>query len=299
MRTASAIMSECREMMVCRFVIGAMLFLLLLFEPAQACLYEDPRVYESARPLVDRAREIFVGDVEDLKVSSDYRQYTVSVVEVLKGNPGKRIILKYPSFGQSENAVLKSEFEKPRDTFSNHNSAQFWLGRVAAANISLTSCQTIYAPKKGRHLIFLSPGVRNIFGFEAIEDFSDKWYLLVKKMVQNRKLPGLEIAPQDFVAMFPSIALWECGASSPRRVSQIRGEKINIRHLLEFYNAPNEPSVHDRCSSPSQRFIAMHVSNIDEETIGVPVSASGQLEFGPSYGHLFLTQRSMALKNLP
>lgn len=281
-------------MKLVRILVAALIAQFLYCSVTYACLYQDPRADEPSRKLVDRAEKIFVGDVVSLKVSSNSREYTIRVVEALKGKLGGIIKLKWPSSIPA--SLLQTEFSLPLESSVDHNSALFWLGREAAGRASVTSCVVSFYPRRGKHLIFITPEVNHFAGFEPIGDHTDSWYKLVKAQVENPNLTGLELTPSEFVAMFSSVGLWECGEDAPRLVKRIRGRVDDLqKNEIEFYGAPYEPEGRDRCTDPKQRFITLHASRSDKQPIGVPVFSSGKLEFGQRYGLIYLLQRSMPL----
>ena len=271
----------------------ALVFSLFPVQIASACLFPNEKATEPVRDLIDRSKSIVVVDVETLRIVGETRVYGIKVVEILKGGAPKSSIITLPLWGpKSKDAALRVFNQSPLSK-DYHDQISFWLGRAHAGIIN-SNCEVLFAPSKGRHLVFDRGKSENVLGFEPINNDGDLWYDTVKKLVSNPEVFGRNMSPQMFVQSFPKVALMACASPRAKIVSVLRGNEVDTNFVPLF---GDDTSRDYYCAVPDRKFIALFADPDDRQPYSVPVSG-GVVHFGKSYGSVALSKTEVNLAEL-
>jgi hypothetical protein len=158
------------------------------------------------------------------------------------------------------------------------------------------SCDTIFAPSKGRHLIFDLGRSDNVRGFEPTSSEGDLWYQTVKRLVSSPAVLGREMDPESFVNSFPQVALMKCALPRSKIVTVLRKEQgaISTEFVPIFGDGTNRDFY---CATPNKSYIALFSYPGDRQPYSIPVSGD-LVRFDKSYGDISLTRTEVHLSKL-
>jgi hypothetical protein len=276
--------------------------------PTEVSMAAVPTSFDDAAILVRRSKNIVVADVQSVQVHDGIREYHATIVETLKGEFRGQLILRLPNGGNSySQAEEEVDFREVGplailDDAARHGELAFWLG---ASGRAATRLATGFF--KGRHLLFLD-ALNHHFGTEGISGANDPWYLTVKMLIADPSLRGKSIDPIEFVRMFESVYIGECGHPEPHRYppgkiwgTSYKGE-IAWSAVLDndrlFF--PDREGTRAPCSVRKGRsfyYLALFYEAYMPWPIAVIVE-DGIVRFDQRYGNLALTYHDIPLETV-
>jgi len=193
----------------------ALCFVFATAVASQACVIPPEEAYQPARALIDRSKAIIVGDVLSVRVTPNTpskmgeRRYRVRVIERLKGDAPAELDVVFSNHFDDTQAKIDERFGK-FETWP-HDTAAFWVGEEVQG-FTYPTCETVFDPRRGRHVIFLGNEIDHTKGFEAIADENDIWYRTVKAMIANSQLMGREVDPATFARLHYAVYRLACAS---------------------------------------------------------------------------------------
>jgi hypothetical protein len=243
--------------------------------------------------LLRRSERVVLADVQSLKVHDGNRDYTIKVIEVLKGTAGATSVVRLPLHPHMSASDEIAYFNSKREASERlwHDTPYFWLGRDEPyiRDVAGAIDRTI---RRGRYVIFLD-ALNHAKGFEPIFEHRDPWYLTVKKAASNGQ-SGRPLRAVEFLRMFTAVHLAKCGEPDLRefRLGKLWGREIHISiGPMPDYPGPSPCEVR---KNQSFLYLSLFFDTRDPAPLSVPIS-NGKIQFADRYGDILIIDRDVSL----